>query len=171
MSAAPALEQRIYFEDVEIGMQMPGREHGPLTIADTVRWAGLQENWLPLHFDRDFARAHNGLRTFIASGSYREALLIRMITDWISPRGMLRKITLRQVASTYEGDMIRLSGRVLDRAPDTADPWVVCELAGQSQHGEEILRGRCTVVLPCRCDGPPTGDRKANPENAGGRAE
>ena len=150
----PADEQRIYFEDVETGMQLPGRDHGPLTIADTVRWAGLQENWLPLHFDRNFASAHNGLRTFIASGSYREALMIRAVTDWISPRGMLRRIKLRQVASTFEGDTIRLSGRVLDRAPDAADPWVSCELLGQNQHGEEILRGQCTVVVPARSDGP-----------------
>ena len=67
---------QIYFEDVTVGDAIPPREHGPLTIVDTVRWAGLQENWQHLHYDRDHVREHNGLKTFIASGAYRQALLI-----------------------------------------------------------------------------------------------
>ena len=35
--------QERYFEDIDIGDSIPPRQHGPLTIVDTVRWAGLQE--------------------------------------------------------------------------------------------------------------------------------
>ena len=51
---------RIYFEDLTCGSALPSRQYGPLTVADTVRWAGLQENWSQLHFDRDYVREHNG---------------------------------------------------------------------------------------------------------------
>ena len=64
----------IYFDDVAVGDAIPPRVYGPLTIVDTVRWAGLQENWQHLHYDRDHVRQHNGLKTFIASGAYRQAL-------------------------------------------------------------------------------------------------
>ena len=62
------MNQPIYFDDVTVGDPIPPREYGPLTIVDTVRWAGLQENWQHLHYDRDHVREHNGLSTFIASG-------------------------------------------------------------------------------------------------------
>ena len=57
----------------------------------------------------DHVREHNGLKTFIASGAYRQALLMRMLTDWIGPRGWLQKISLRHTYTTFEGDLMRLS--------------------------------------------------------------
>lgn len=143
-------EQPIYFEDVRIGDVVSTREHGPLTIVDTVRWAGLQENSQQLHFDRDHVRQHNGLKTFIASGAYRQALLMRLITDWIGPRGWLRKITLRHTHSTFEGDLMRLSATVVEKSADSADPWVDCELHGKNQEDKQILTGRCRLMLPHR---------------------
>lgn len=112
-----ATEER-YFEDIDVGDSIPVRRHGPLTIVDTVRWAGLQENSQHLHYDRDHVREHNGLKTFIASGAYRQALLMRMLTDWIGPRGWLQKISLRHTYSTFEGDLMRFSGKVIKISAD-----------------------------------------------------
>lgn len=146
-------EREIYFEDIEVGHALAVREFGPLTIIDTVRWAGVQENTARLHYDRDYVREHSGLKTFIASGQYRQALLMRMVTDWIGPRGMLRKLGLRHTASTFEGDWMRFSGKVVEKSPSADDPWVSCELEGANQEGKQILTGRCTVVLGTRVSG------------------
>jgi CheY-like chemotaxis protein len=54
------MNQSIYFDDIAVGDTIPARDYGPLTIVDTVRWAGLQENWQHLHYDRDHVRQHNG---------------------------------------------------------------------------------------------------------------
>jgi len=140
----------LYFEDVTAGDSIPPREYGPLTIVDTVRWAGLQENSQHLHFDRDHVREHNGLRTFIASGAYRQALLIRTLTDWIGARGWLRKISVRHAYSTFEGDTIRFSGRVLEKSADSFDSWITCDLEGTNQDERQILTGGCTLILPRR---------------------
>ena len=112
------MQQTIFFNQIQIGDSIPPREHGPLTIVDTVRWAGLQENVQHLHFDRDHVRQHNGLPTFIASGAYRQALLIRMLTDWIGPRGWLRKINVRHTYSTFEGDRMRFLARITEKSSD-----------------------------------------------------
>lgn len=141
---------RPVFEDVRVGDEIPASEYGPLTIVDTVRWAGVQENAERLHWDRDFARSHSGMRTFIASGGHRQALLTRTLTDWIGPRGMLRKMNVRHLAPTYEGDLMRFSGRVIEKSPDPADPWLACEVEGHDQAGQRILSGQVTVVVPSR---------------------
>lgn len=144
------ISQELYFDDITVGDVIPGREHGPLTIVDTVRWAGLQENWQHLHYDRDHVREHNGLRTFIASGAYRQALLIRMLTDWIGPRGWLKKISVRHTYSTFEGDMMRFGAWVIEKSPDPSDSWISCDLEGKNQQDKQILTGRCTLILPRR---------------------
>ena len=144
------MTQNIFFDDVAVGDAIPPREHGPLTIVDTVRWAGLQENWQHLHYDRDHVRQHNGLRTFIASGAYRQALLIRMLTDWVGPLGWLQKLSVRHTYSTFEGDMMRFSARIAEKSSDPSDPWVACDLEGTNQENKQILTGRCTLRLPSR---------------------
>jgi acyl dehydratase len=144
------MNQSIYFDDIAVGDSLPAREYGPLTIVDTVRWAGLQENWQHLHYDRDHVRQHNGLKTFIASGAYRQALLMRMLTDWIGPRGWLRKISVRHTHSTFEGDRMRFGAKITEKSSDPADPWIACDLQGTNQEDEQILTGNCTLILPCR---------------------
>jgi acyl dehydratase len=139
-----------YFEETKVGDEIAVAEFGPVTIVDTVRWAGVQENWEQVHWDREFAREHSKLRTFIASGAYRQALLARMLTDWVGPRGSLRKLSVRHTAPTYEGDIIRYSGWVVETSPDAADPWVTCELQGNNQRNEPILTGRCVLRLARR---------------------
>ncbi len=144
------MNQPIYFDDIAVGDTIPPREYGPLTIVDTVRWASLQENWQHLHFDRDHVREHNGLKTFIASGAYRQALLMRMLTDWIGPRGWLRKISIRHTHSTFEGDLMRFSAKVAEKSSGGSDSFVVCDLEGANQENQRILTGRCTLILPRR---------------------
>ena len=143
-------ETQAYFEDVEPGAELTAREYGPLTVIDTVRWAGLQENTQQLHYDRDWVREHAGLRTFIASGAYRQALLMRMLTDWLGPRGLLRKLSVRHTYSTFEGDMMRFAARAVEKSGDRGDPWIQCELEGTNQDERRILTGQCTLVLPRR---------------------
>jgi len=144
------INQELYFEDINAGDAIPSREYGPLTIADTVRWAGLQENWQHLHYDRDHVREHNELPTFIASGAYRQALLIGMLTDWIGPRGWLKTISVRHTYSTFEGDMMKFGGRVFDKTTDSSESWITCDLDGRNQVDKQILTGRCTLLLPRR---------------------
>jgi acyl dehydratase len=95
-------------------------------------------------------RQHNGLKTFIASGAYRQALLMRLLTDWLGPRGWLGKISVRHTYSTFEGDLMRFGARIVEKSADPSDPWLICELVGTNQEEKQILTGRCTLILPAR---------------------
>src|SRR4026208_133106 len=144
------MERQIFFEDVSVGDLIPSREFGPLTIVDTVRWAGLQENWQHLHYDRDHVRQHSGLRACIARGAYRQALLMHMLTDWIGPRGWLKKMSIRHTYSTFEGDLMRFAAKIREKSPDFSENWISCDLEGTNQENREILTGHCTLLLPKR---------------------
>jgi|SRR5579871_1062832 len=145
-----AVAEQVYFDDVEVGAALPEREFGPHTLVAAVQWAGVQENPGRLHFDREYVREHSGLKTVIASGALRQSLLTRMLTDWVGPRGRLRKMSIRHLASTFEGDMQRYSVKVTGKSPDPAEPWVACEFEGRNQDGTVLLTGTCTLTIPTR---------------------
>lgn len=146
-----SVDQKLFFENVQVGQAAPETRHGPLTLVDTIRWCGFQQNWwASLHYDRERVRTRSGLRSFIASGAYREALVARMITDWIGPRGMLRRLAMRHVASTLEGDSMVYTMTVVEKSEDPKDPQVTFQVEGRNQEDKQILTARCTVTLPTR---------------------
>ena len=135
------------FDAIRIGDVVAEAQYGPLTIDDTVRWAASQEIWERLHFDREFAREHSGQRTFIASGAYRQAMLARMLTDWLGARGVLRSMQVRHTAPTLEGDVMRFAATCVEKSPERSDPWIACDVNGSNQDGVTILTGRITARL------------------------
>ncbi len=135
------------FAAIAVGDTIPEATFGPLTIDDTVRWAGSQEIWERLHFDREFARDHSGQRTFIASGAYRQALLTRMLTDWLGPHGVLRKLRVRHTAPTLEGDLMRFAATVVEKSANAADPWIACDVVGTNQDGVAIMTAHAVVLF------------------------
>ena len=143
----PAQRTAIAFETVQVGDALPESTHGPLTLGDTVRWAAFQENWAALHIDREHARTQLALPSFIASGGYRQALLLRGVCGWIGPDGQLLWLRLRQTYPTFEGDLMRFCGSVTEKSADPADPWVECQLEAENQDGRQILTGTCRVRL------------------------
>jgi acyl dehydratase len=133
--------------EINVGDQLIATEFGPLTIVDTVRWAGVQENPEPLHFDREFVRDNSRLRTFIASGGYRQALLARALTDRIGLRGRLIKLRVRHVAPTFEGDMLRFRARVTEKSPRADGTAICCDVEGSNQQDEQVLVGSCVLLV------------------------
>lgn len=133
--------------DISVGAAIPAATYGPLTIIDTVRWAGVQENTEQVHWDREFARQHSKLRTFIASGAYRQALLARTLTDWIGPRGRLRKMCVRHVAPLFEGDTIICGGRIISVVDEGTESLLTCEVEGHNQDKLLLLTGQCIIGL------------------------
>jgi acyl dehydratase len=134
-------------ENIAVGAAIPAASYGPLTIIDTVRWAGVQENSEQVHWDREFVREHSKLRTFIASGAYRQALLARTLTDWIGPHGWLRRMQVRHVAPLFEGDTITCGGRVVAVSDEAGARTLTCDVEGHNQDGLPLLTGQCTLIL------------------------
>ena len=133
--------------EAKVGDQIVAAAYGPLTIAETVRWAGVQENWESVHWDREYVRANSKLRTFIASGTFRQALLVRALTDWAGPLGSLYKLKLRHVAPTYEGDMQRYFARVMEKTAGSDGTLISCEVEGLNQDNVRILIGSCVLKI------------------------
>ena len=133
------------FDEVSVGDEVVAGAYGAVDIIDVVRWAGFQENYAQLHYDREYVRTEAGLPSFIASGAFRESLMVRLLTDWIGPAGRLAKLKTRQTYSTFEGDSLKFVGRITEKSEDANDPWVVCEVEGFNGDARQILQSTCTL--------------------------
>lgn len=133
------------FEEIKVGDEVVSGGYGAVGIIDVVRWAGFQENYAQLHFDREYVRSEAGLPNFIASGAFRESLMVRLLTDWMGASGRLAKLKTRQTYSTFEGDSLNFRGRITEKSTDASDPWVVCEMEGFNGEERQILQSTCTL--------------------------
>ena len=48
-----------------------------------MRWSAATENWHPLHFDWKYATEHDGLPDVLVSGSWKQHVLIQLLSDWV----------------------------------------------------------------------------------------
>jgi len=97
---------------LEVGTEVPELQVGPLTLVDLVRWAAYQENWIRIHYDRDYARGQHGISECVQSGHHRVALIARMLTDWLGQFGWIKRVAVRHTAPVYLGDTLRCGGRI-----------------------------------------------------------
>jgi acyl dehydratase len=132
--------------EVEVGRDLPVLRAGPFTIADFVRWAGYQENWLRIHYDPAYAVESARLTGCVQSGNHRTALVLRMVTDWLGPKGWVRRLTIRHAAPVGVGDTLECGGRVRAVTPRVGngraavlDLWAVTEDGRKASDGEAVV--------------------------------
>jgi len=76
---------KIEFDKVTEGTELPPLKIGQITHANLVRYAGASGDFNPIHNDKDFAIA-NGLDGTIAHGMYVMAQIGRLCTNWVDQR-------------------------------------------------------------------------------------
>src|SRR5271168_5478941 len=95
---------------LNVGVQAPVREFGPLTRQMFVRYAGASGDLNPMHYDDEFARSA-GHRSVFAQGMFSAALLAGFATDWLGA-GCVRRFGVRFREQVWPGDVLICSGSV-----------------------------------------------------------
>ncbi len=99
-----------YWEDVAEGDELPGYEL-ELTWTRMVEQVSGSQDFYPVHHDPDFA-AEAGHPAIFYNTGFTRAALCRLLTDWIGPRGWLRRLRFEMRRMHRGGDTIRVRGRV-----------------------------------------------------------
>src|SRR5688572_1481165 len=90
-----ALSRLMHFEDIKIGDELPPLTKGPLGATHVMRWSAATENWHPLHFDWKYATQHDGLPDVLVSGSWKQHVLIQLLSDWAGETGWLLRFKVQ----------------------------------------------------------------------------
>ena len=148
-------EQR-YFEDIDVGdefteEQQPTREH-------------VEQFFNISRLDGRPSRAEAGDGRFTSTESARElglerpivpgtmsmAMITRLVTDWMGPRGQLQFIDVSFRRPVQHDDRLQSQGLVTDTTEEDGRGVLKLDIYLENERGERPLQGTAAVELPRR---------------------
>ncbi len=143
-------KKQTYYDDVQVGQELPPLVIGPLTPTHLFRWSAAIENWHRIHYDQNFAVYHDGLPTVLGQGSWKQSILPRYLKDLCLPDGWPWKVQFQHRAMIVPGDTLTAWGRVVKKEERGLYGVVDLEVGLRNQKGDEGTPGTATVVVPRR---------------------
>ena len=141
-------QKQFYFEDVEVGFELPSLKKDP-TTQQLVKYAGASGDFYQIHYDKDFA-LKNHLPGVILHGALKNAFLGQLVTDFAGELGWLRKLSVQYRGMDQPGASVTCKGKVIKKYVDGGNHLVDCEIWLENAQGEKTTPGSATVMLPSR---------------------
>ncbi len=138
----------VRFATLAVGDRLPELSKGPLNAGHIMRWSAAIENWHPLHYDWRYAVEKDGLPNVLINGSWKQQLLLQLLTDWIEDGGWLLRFALRYRRMNVPGDTITAWGEIAGREQRNGFGLVTIKVGLRDQKRVENTEGEATVVLP-----------------------
>jgi len=142
------MTEQLYYQDVTVGDEITPLVKEP-TTRQLVMWAGAVGDYMPIHYDKDFAQSR-GLSGVIVHGQLIGAFLGQLMTDWIGGRGALRKLSCSYKGMNYPGEAVTCKGKVTKKYVQDGEHCVECSLWAENPKGEKTATGMAIVILPAR---------------------
>ena len=142
------ITKKLFFEDVQIGDEIPALVKEPVTEVQIVKYAGASGDFNPLHIVPSFGEKA-GFGGVIAHGMLVMGFLGQMLTDGLSD-SLIKKFGVSFKAITKPGDTVTCSGKVVNKFVDGEDHCIELEVEAKNQRGETPATGKATAILPCR---------------------
>jgi hydroxyacyl-ACP dehydratase HTD2-like protein with hotdog domain len=98
-----------------------------------------------IHYDRAYAELE-GHADVLVHGPLQGAWLTQYLTDWIGPRGRLRRVGWQNRASALPDEDLEFHGRIT--AVDAVTGLVELDVWEQTTDGRVLMPGTAVVVLP-----------------------
>lgn len=142
------MAKQIYYEDVQIGTEMPPLVKHP-TTRQLVKWACASGDYYEIHYDKDFAQS-TGLPGVIVHGWLTFSFVGQLVSDWMGVKGTLKKLGCSYRGMNFPGENITCKGVVTKKYTQDGEHYVECEIWAENPQGEKTAPGTAIVVLPSR---------------------
>jgi len=139
-------DKQIYFEEVEVGLELPPLHKTP---SNTLLFLYSAITWNPqrIHFDKDFTISE-GYKDIIVHGPLRGAFLSQLLTRWIGDEGVLKKMSYANRDIAYVNEPLACKGTVTRKSIDNGQGLIECDIWVENAQGAKLTLGNATVVLP-----------------------
>ena len=153
------MTKQLYWEDVKEGEAVPALSK-VATTQTLVKWAGASGDFVPLHYDDQFAAA-SGVGSTIVHGALKRQWLVHLITDWMGEEGFLKKFScqyrqmdyprkMKTVTEPHDGEIWQCKGKVTKKYVEGGECLVGCDIWVENGKGEVTTPGKATVILPSK---------------------
>ena len=133
------------YKDIEIGTEIPPLTK-KITIVQMVMYCAATWDFARLHYDGKFAQSL-GFQRPVVDPQMHGAFLARMLTQWFSPEGKLKKLRIRYRLPSFLGDILTYKGKVVNKCVKDNEGYVDCNLLVENQKGEHIVEGAAVTFF------------------------
>ena len=138
----------VYFEDVEIGQEIPAFER-ETDFMNWNRYAAVNEEFVYVHMDDEAGKAAGQGEAF-GMGNLRWAYVLNALQDWAGDEAEIRELSMQFRAINHKHDDLRTTGVVTDKKQENGENLVLLDINVLNQKDEKTAPGRAIVVLPSR---------------------
>jgi hydroxyacyl-ACP dehydratase HTD2-like protein with hotdog domain len=147
-----AARPQAYWDDAREGQELPSIAVQPGTVQLTM-YSAITGIFHRIHYDAPYAIEHDKLPGVLVHGPLHGALISRVVTDWMGPRGFLRKIGWQNRGMAVVGERLTCKGVVSKKYVENGEHLVMCDIWDENARGEKLVAGSAVVRLPRRGSG------------------
>lgn len=140
--------KKLYYEDVQVGDEIPHLIKGPVTHLQLVRYAGASGDFNPLHTDPKVGEMI-GTGGIIAHGMLVMGFVGQMLSDYVGPLA-LRKFGVRFRGMTRLDDVITCTGTITEKYEAEGEARIVGKVQAADQNGDVKVSGTFVAAVPKR---------------------
>jgi acyl dehydratase len=137
-----------YFEDVQVGDELPKLIKPGVTHLQLVRYAGASGDFNPLHTDPKIGEMI-GTGGIIAHGMLIMGFLGQLLSDYVGPAA-LRKMGVRFKGMTHLDDVITCTGTITEKYEADGEKRIAGKIQAVDQNGDVKATGTFVAALPAR---------------------
>ncbi len=143
------MADKIYFEDVNEGDEMPPATQPGITKVQLLQYAGASHDYNLLHTDDGFAQMAGMPNGVIAHGMLSMGFAGQFLAGWAGLQNV-RKVSVRFTAMTEPGDEVTAAGKIVKKYQEDGENRVLCEIQTTTQKGTVTTKGEGVVALPSK---------------------
>ncbi len=143
-----------YFEDVEVGEEIPAISMGPLSHTHFLTIASSHHDWYPGHHDVEYAR-EQGLPDIFMNTTWQHGLFQRALCAWAGPNSIPRKVRIRMGRPIVRYETVITKAAITGKRVEDGEHLVdldiwMDKIDPDGNETEKITTGSATVVLPSK---------------------
>jgi acyl dehydratase len=148
MTANAEATTKLYYEDVQVGDELPKLTKSPVTHLQLVRYAGASGDFNPLHTDPKIGEMI-GTGGIIAHGMLIMGFVGQLLSDYVGPTA-LRKFGVRFKGMTDLEDVITCTGTITNKYEADGEARIAGKVQAVDQNGDVKVAGTFVAALPRR---------------------
>ena len=141
--------KQLYWEEVAEGQELPTSYTMPITWTKIAHTVSGTRDFNPQHHDPDYCHKMGYDNVFVMLNFY-QALLGRLVTDWIGEDGFLSKLHLEMRKMNMLYDTMTMKGKVTRKYVQGAEHLVDLDVWIENDKQGVTTPAACTVILPIK---------------------
>ena len=143
------MAEQLFWEDVEEGQEVPPFSQ-KVGYMELNRFAGANEELVPIHMDADYAKNVAKLPDVIIMGNLKLAYIANAITDWAGDDGWITKLAIDYRKMDTVNSTITAKGKVTKKYQQDGKNLVDLDVWIENEAGEVTTPGSAVLSLPSR---------------------